>query len=77
MLTSAVSEAAVACGPSACTVLYAMTYSVGPFSFNAINLRHLPPAADFIVTSTFQEVAGHEEGVGQYESYKSFTMPHM
>ena len=29
------------------------------------------------MTSTFQEVAGHEEGVGQYESYKSFTMPHM
>eukprot|EP00887_Chlorella_sp_A99_P005770 scaffold1.g5770.t1 len=31
--------------------------------------------ADFIVTSTYQEIAGHEEMVGQYESYKSFTMP--
>ncbi len=24
-----------------------------------------------------QEIAGHEEMVGQYESYKSFTMPHL
>ncbi|KAL4421973.1 hypothetical protein ABPG77_010996 [Micractinium sp. CCAP 211/92] len=34
-------------------------------------------SADFIVTSTYQEIAGHEEMVGQYESYKSFTMPHL
>ena len=32
-------------------------------------------SADFIVTSTFQEIAGGEEGVGQYESYAGFTMP--
>ncbi len=32
-------------------------------------------AADFIITSTFQEIAGREDGVGQYESYASFTMP--
>ncbi|HQQ76172.1 MAG TPA: sucrose synthase [Thermoanaerobaculia bacterium] len=32
-------------------------------------------AADFIITSTFQEIAGTEETVGQYESYQSFTMP--
>ena len=31
--------------------------------------------ADFIVTSTYQEIAGHEESVGQYESYQAFTMP--
>ena len=31
--------------------------------------------ADFIITSTFQEIAGTEESVGQYESYSSFTMP--
>ncbi|GAB4822774.1 hypothetical protein N2152v2_009820 [Parachlorella kessleri] len=31
--------------------------------------------ADFIITSTYQEIAGHEEMVGQYESMKSFTMP--
>ena len=33
--------------------------------------------ADFIVTSTFQEIAGHEETVGQYESYQHFTMPNL
>ncbi len=32
-------------------------------------------AADFIITSTFQEIAGDGEGVGQYESYSAFTMP--
>lgn len=31
--------------------------------------------ADFIITSTYQEVAGTRENVGQYESYGSFTMP--
>lgn len=32
-------------------------------------------AADFIITSTKQEIVGTEEGIGQYESYSSFTMP--
>lgn len=32
-------------------------------------------AADFIITSTYQEIAGTEESVGQYESYGSFTLP--
>jgi sucrose synthase len=31
--------------------------------------------ADFIIASTYQEIAGNEESVGQYESYASFTMP--
>lgn len=31
--------------------------------------------ADFIITSTYQEIAGTEEGPGQYESYSVFTMP--
>ncbi|MFN2268062.1 MAG: sucrose synthase, partial [Desulfonatronovibrio sp.] len=31
--------------------------------------------ADFIITSTYQEIAGTEESVGQYETYQSFTMP--
>ncbi|HQT25867.1 MAG TPA: sucrose synthase, partial [Burkholderiales bacterium] len=31
--------------------------------------------ADFIITSTYQEIAGTEETVGQYGSYRSFTMP--
>ncbi len=32
-------------------------------------------AADFIITSTYQEIAGRDDGVGQYESYQSFTLP--
>ncbi len=32
-------------------------------------------AADFIITSTYQEIVGREDSVGQYESYASFTMP--
>lgn len=31
--------------------------------------------ADFIITSTYQEIAGTEDAVGQYESYQAFTMP--
>ena len=31
--------------------------------------------ADFIITSTYQEIAGTANTVGQYESYRSFTMP--
>jgi len=32
-------------------------------------------AADFIITSTYQEIAGQRDSLGQYESYSSFTMP--
>jgi len=31
--------------------------------------------ADFIITSTYQEIAGTRESAGQYESYRSFTLP--
>lgn len=31
--------------------------------------------ADFIITSTYQEIAGTKDSVGQYESHTSFTMP--
>jgi sucrose synthase len=31
--------------------------------------------ADFIVSSTYQEIAGDEKIPGQYESYSTFTMP--
>ncbi|HSG49692.1 MAG TPA: sucrose synthase [Longimicrobiales bacterium] len=31
--------------------------------------------ADFIIASTYQEIAGTAESVGQYESYRSFTLP--
>lgn len=32
-------------------------------------------SADLIVTSTYQEIAGKEDSLGQYESYSFFTMP--
>lgn len=32
-------------------------------------------AADFVITSTYQEIAGTESSTGQYESYASFTLP--
>jgi sucrose synthase len=32
-------------------------------------------AADFIISSTYQEIAGDEKIPGQYESYSTFTMP--
>ncbi|KAJ0106180.1 hypothetical protein Patl1_19509 [Pistacia atlantica] len=32
-------------------------------------------ATDFIITSTYQEIAGSKERPGQYESHISFTMP--
>jgi sucrose synthase len=31
--------------------------------------------ADFIITSTYQEIAGTSESVGQYESYQAYTLP--
>ena len=32
-------------------------------------------SSDFIITSTYQEIAGSSDVVGQYESYSSFSMP--
>jgi sucrose synthase len=32
-------------------------------------------AADFIIASTYQEIVGTPDTIGQYESYKCFTMP--
>ncbi|MBA4142355.1 MAG: sucrose synthase [Nitrosospira sp.] len=32
-------------------------------------------SADFIITSTYQEIAGTAHTVGQYETYQSFTLP--
>jgi sucrose synthase len=34
-------------------------------------------SADFIITSTYQEIAGTDNSIGQYESYSSFTMPEL
>jgi sucrose synthase len=32
-------------------------------------------AADFIITSTYQEIAGTGDSIGQYEAHSAFTMP--
>jgi sucrose synthase len=32
-------------------------------------------SADFIITSTYQEIAGDRHSVGQYESYGAYTLP--
>jgi sucrose synthase len=34
-------------------------------------------AADFIITSSYQEIFGTPDSIGQYESYKWFTMPQL
>lgn len=34
-------------------------------------------AAHFIISSTYQEIVGTPDSVGQYESYSSFTMPEL
>lgn len=34
-------------------------------------------SANIIITSSFQEIAGTEESIGQYESYINFTMPEL
>ncbi|XP_078429539.1 sucrose synthase 1-like [Wolffia australiana] len=41
------------------------------FTADLIAMNH----ADFIITSTYQEIAGSGESVGQYESHTAFTMP--
>jgi sucrose synthase len=33
--------------------------------------------ADFIVTSTYQEIAGTADSIGQYESYQAYTLPNL
>ena len=32
-------------------------------------------SADFIIASTYQEIAGRDDSAGQYESFSSFTLP--
>ena len=41
------------------------------FTADLIAMNH----ADFIITSTYQEIAGNNQSVGQYESHIAFTMP--
>lgn len=45
---------------------FSVQYTADLFAMNS---------ADFIVTSTYQEIAGTAEAMGQYESYSSFSMP--
>ena len=41
------------------------------YTADLIGMNH----ADFIITSTYQEIAGTAHSIGQYESYRAFTMP--
>ncbi|CAJ1952257.1 unnamed protein product [Sphenostylis stenocarpa] len=41
------------------------------FSADIISMN----AADFIITSTYQEIAGNKQKAGQYETHTAFTMP--
>lgn len=41
------------------------------FTADLIAMNH----ADFIITSTYQEIAGSEDTVGQYESHVAFSLP--
>lgn len=41
------------------------------FTADLIAMNH----TDFIITSTFQEIAGSKNTVGQYETHTAFTMP--
>ncbi|XP_022966754.1 sucrose synthase [Cucurbita maxima] len=41
------------------------------FTADLIAMNH----TDFIITSTFQEIAGSKDAVGQYESHTAFTLP--
>lgn len=48
------------------------TYHFGcQYTADLIGMNH----ADFIITSTYQEIAGTAHGIGQYESYRAFTLP--
>ncbi|KAH9288379.1 hypothetical protein KI387_032496 [Taxus chinensis] len=41
------------------------------FTADILAMNH----ADFIITSTYQEIAGSKDTVGQYESHEAFTLP--
>ncbi|MFQ4141977.1 sucrose synthase [Chlorogloeopsis sp. ULAP02] len=43
------------------------------FTADLINMN----AADFIITSSYHEIVGTPDALGQYESYKCFTMPQL
>jgi len=41
------------------------------YTADLIGMNH----ADFIITSTYQEIAGTAYSIGQYESYRAYTLP--
>ncbi|ONK64387.1 uncharacterized protein A4U43_C07F25270 [Asparagus officinalis] len=41
------------------------------FTADLVAMNH----TDFIITSTFQEIAGNKDTIGQYESHTAFTLP--
>ncbi|KAG6723058.1 hypothetical protein I3842_03G190500 [Carya illinoinensis] len=45
--------------------------TIAHFTADLIAMNH----TDFIITSTFQEIAGSKDTVGQYESHTAFTLP--
>uniref|UniRef100_A0A2N9H3A6 sucrose synthase n=1 Tax=Fagus sylvatica TaxID=28930 RepID=A0A2N9H3A6_FAGSY len=51
--------------------LLAHKFDVTQFSADLLAMNH----TDFIITSTFQEIAGSNDTLGQYESHTSFTLP--
>ena len=78
-------------GVSQCTIAHALEKT--KYLYSAVYWRQLEEqyhfacqftadmiamnAADFIITSTYQEIAGSADVVGQYESYSAFTMPEL
>ncbi|MFP3982753.1 MAG: sucrose synthase [Desulfurivibrionaceae bacterium] len=78
-------------GVTQCNIAHALEKT--KYLFSALYWRDLDPdyhfscqftadliamnTADFIITSTYQEIAGSKQEIGQYESYASFTMPRL
>jgi sucrose synthase len=76
-------------GVTQCNIAHALEMS--KYLYSALYWKNLEPlynfsaqftadlynmnSANFIITSTYQEIAGTEQGIGQYESYCSYTMP--
>ncbi len=62
--------------------LYAALYWKGMEQFYNFSIQFTADliamnAANIVITSTFQEIAGTDESIGQYESYVNFTMPEL
>jgi len=76
-------------GVTQCTIAHALEKT--KYLLSAMHWREMEPqyhfscqyaadliamnSSDFIIASTYQEIAGTADTVGQYESYQTFTMP--